>query len=169
MVAAPRSCHHRIALVCLIITSQILNGFTKFQILLTACIDGICIMTTQILLTIEEREVLRCCRFHQQFSIDCSLSRTTNSVEHATKLSYASYVALNDAGSNQNISVEHITPTLPKHYLEGARSCYVLRSLVAELKTLSTSCAQSSGTATTVASTSHPSSTSTPASTSGAG
>jgi hypothetical protein len=61
-------------------------------------------------------------------------------VDDATKLSYAPDAAFTDAGSNHNISVEYITPTLAKRYLnvrsfpDGARSCYMLRSLVPGLK-----------------------------------
>jgi hypothetical protein len=63
-------------------------------------------------------------------------------VEDDTKLSYAPDAAFTDAGSNQNISVEYVTPTLAKRYLnvrtfpDGARNCYTLRSLVAGLKYL---------------------------------
>ncbi|PUZ65111.1 hypothetical protein GQ55_3G197100 [Panicum hallii var. hallii] len=73
-------------------------------------------------------------------SIDCGLPGTANSVDDATKLSYAPDAAFTDAGSNHNISVEYITPTLAKRYLnvrsfpDGARSCYMLRSLVPGLK-----------------------------------
>ncbi|RCV16865.1 hypothetical protein SETIT_3G172800v2 [Setaria italica] len=75
-------------------------------------------------------------------SIDCGLPGTANSVDDATKLSYAPDAAFTDAGSNQNISVEYVTSTLAKRYLnvrsfpDGARNCYTLRSLVAGLKYL---------------------------------
>ncbi|RCV16864.1 hypothetical protein SETIT_3G172700v2 [Setaria italica] len=75
-------------------------------------------------------------------SIDCGLPGTANSVDDATKLSYAPDAAFTDAGSNENISVEYVTPTLAKRYLnvrsfpDGERNCYTLRSLVAGLKYL---------------------------------
>jgi hypothetical protein len=75
-------------------------------------------------------------------SIDCGLPGTANSVDDATKLSYAPDAAFTDAGSNSNISAEYITPTLAKRYLnvrsfpDGARNCYTLRSIVAGLKYL---------------------------------
>ncbi|CAL4894506.1 unnamed protein product [Urochloa decumbens] len=76
-------------------------------------------------------------------SIDCGLPGTANSVAEDTKLSYAPDAAFTvDTGSSQNISVEYVTPTLPRRYLnvrsfpDGDRNCYTLRSLVAGLKYL---------------------------------
>nr|CAB3464672.1 unnamed protein product [Digitaria exilis] len=75
-------------------------------------------------------------------SIDCGLPGTANSVDDTTTLSYAPDAAFTDAGSNQNISVEYITPSLSKRYLNvrtfpnGVRNCYTLRSLEAGLKYL---------------------------------
>ncbi|KAF8727327.1 hypothetical protein HU200_018929 [Digitaria exilis] len=63
-------------------------------------------------------------------SIDCGLPGTANSVDDTTKLSYAPDAGFTDAGSNQNISVEYITPSLSKRYLNvrsfpnGVRNCY---------------------------------------------
>lgn len=60
-------------------------------------------------------------------------------MDDATKLSYAPDAAFTDAGSNHNISVEFINPTLATRHLTarsfpdggGARSCYTLRLPVA--------------------------------------
>jgi hypothetical protein len=84
----------------------------------------------------------RCFAVAGFISIDCGLPGTANSVDDATKLSYAPDAAFTDAGSNSNISAEYITPTLAKRYLnvrsfpDGARNCYTLRSIVAGLKYL---------------------------------
>lgn len=73
-------------------------------------------------------------------SIDCGQPGTANSVDDDTKLSYAPDAAFTDAGTNHNISVEYIKPTLSKRFLnlrsfpDGTRSCYTLRSLVPGLK-----------------------------------
>uniref|UniRef100_K3ZCY0 Malectin-like domain-containing protein n=1 Tax=Setaria italica TaxID=4555 RepID=K3ZCY0_SETIT len=73
-------------------------------------------------------------------SIDCGLPGTANSVDDDTKLSYAPDAAFTEAGTNHNISVEYIKPTLSKRYLnvrsfpDGTRNCYMLQSLVAGLK-----------------------------------
>ncbi|KAJ1263726.1 hypothetical protein BS78_09G208200 [Paspalum vaginatum] len=75
-------------------------------------------------------------------NVDCGLPGTANSMDDTTKLSYAPDAAFTDAGTNHNISAEHVKPTLEKRYLnvrsfpDGARNCYTLRSLVAGLKYL---------------------------------
>jgi len=63
-------------------------------------------------------------------------------VDDTTKLSYAPDAGFTDAGTNHNISVEYIKPTLAKRYLnarsfpDGVRNCYTLRLPVAGLKYL---------------------------------
>uniref|UniRef100_K3YET4 Malectin-like domain-containing protein n=1 Tax=Setaria italica TaxID=4555 RepID=K3YET4_SETIT len=75
-------------------------------------------------------------------SMDYGLPGMVNFVDGATKLSYAPDVAFTDAGLNENISVEYVTPTLAKRYLnvhsfpDGEHNCYTLRSLMAGLKYL---------------------------------
>jgi len=72
-------------------------------------------------------------------SIDCGLPGTASYVDDTTKLAYAPDGGFTDAGSNHNISAEYITPTLAKRYHnvrsfpDGARNCYTLRSIVAQV------------------------------------
>ena len=72
-------------------------------------------------------------------SIDCGLSGETGYVDDTTKISYAPDAGYIDAGTNHNISDEHLTPSMYKHWhnvrsFAGTRNCYTLRSLESGLK-----------------------------------
>uniref|UniRef100_J3M919 Protein kinase domain-containing protein n=1 Tax=Oryza brachyantha TaxID=4533 RepID=J3M919_ORYBR len=76
-------------------------------------------------------------------SIDCGIEAKTGYVDDMTTLSYVPDDGFTDgAGTNHNISVEYMTPSISKRYHnlrsfpDGARSCYTLRSLVPGLKYL---------------------------------
>jgi hypothetical protein len=73
-------------------------------------------------------------------SIDCGLPEQTGSyVDDLTKLQYTSDAGFTDAGSNHNVSAEHIDPAYTKRYPQALnvrafsgspRSCYTLPSAV---------------------------------------
>ncbi|XP_078169128.1 putative leucine-rich repeat receptor-like protein kinase At2g19210 isoform X2 [Carex rostrata] len=75
-------------------------------------------------------------------SIDCGLPGNSTYKDVSSTLTYSSDVQYIDTGTNYNISVEYITPTLSPHYLNvrsfntGIRNCYTIKSLVAKLKYL---------------------------------
>uniref|UniRef100_A0A0E0EQ01 Protein kinase domain-containing protein n=1 Tax=Oryza meridionalis TaxID=40149 RepID=A0A0E0EQ01_9ORYZ len=77
-------------------------------------------------------------------SIDCGLSGKAGYVDNGTKLSYSPDAAFTDAGTNNNISAEYLSPANSRifdnvrSFPAGAapRSCYTLRSLVPGLKYL---------------------------------
>lgn len=72
-------------------------------------------------------------------SIDCGLRETAIYVDNTTKLRHVPDGAFIDTGSNHNISAEYIFSELNGRFLnlrsfpDGARNCYMLRSLVAGL------------------------------------
>ncbi|RLN28627.1 putative leucine-rich repeat receptor-like protein kinase [Panicum miliaceum] len=75
-------------------------------------------------------------------SIDCGLPGTASYVNDGTKLAYVPDAGFTDAGTNQDISAEYMSPTLSRRYHnvrsfpDGVRNCYTLRSIVAGLKYL---------------------------------
>uniref|UniRef100_A0A0E0LZ14 Protein kinase domain-containing protein n=1 Tax=Oryza punctata TaxID=4537 RepID=A0A0E0LZ14_ORYPU len=76
-------------------------------------------------------------------SIDCGLSGKAGYVDNATKLSYSPDAGFTDAGTDNNISAEYLSPASSRIFdnvrsFPGAapRSCYTLRSLVPGLKYL---------------------------------
>ncbi|KAF0927290.1 hypothetical protein E2562_031494 [Oryza meyeriana var. granulata] len=75
-------------------------------------------------------------------SVDCGLLGKTSYVDGKTKITIAADDGFTDGGSFHNISAEYITPTLAARYHnvrsfpDGARNCYMLRSVVAGLKYL---------------------------------
>uniref|UniRef100_A0A0E0LZ15 non-specific serine/threonine protein kinase n=1 Tax=Oryza punctata TaxID=4537 RepID=A0A0E0LZ15_ORYPU len=76
-------------------------------------------------------------------SIDCGLSGKAGYVDNATKLSYSPDAGFTDAGTNNNISAEYLSPASSRIFdnvrsFPGAApgSCYTLRSLVPGLKYL---------------------------------
>uniref|UniRef100_A0A0D9WIU9 non-specific serine/threonine protein kinase n=1 Tax=Leersia perrieri TaxID=77586 RepID=A0A0D9WIU9_9ORYZ len=75
-------------------------------------------------------------------SIDCGLTGKTAYLDDKTNLSYVSDDGFTDAGTNHNISVENLTPSISKRYYnvrsfpDGERNCYTIRSLVPGLKYL---------------------------------
>ncbi|KAI5019537.1 hypothetical protein ZWY2020_044425 [Hordeum vulgare] len=78
-------------------------------------------------------------------SIDCGLSEQSGYVDDVTKLPYSSDAAFTNAGSNHNVSAEHVKPSSIKRYLSvrsfpdtgtASRSCYTFPSIVPGSKCL---------------------------------
>jgi Malectin-like domain len=75
-------------------------------------------------------------------SIDCGLPGNSSYKDASSSLTYSSDAQYINTGTNYNISVEYITPTLSPHYLNvrsfdtGTRNCYTIKSLVVGLKYL---------------------------------
>ncbi|KAJ4768531.1 Leucine-rich repeat protein kinase family protein [Rhynchospora pubera] len=75
-------------------------------------------------------------------NIDCGLPANSSYKDASSTLTYISDAQFIDTGTNHNISVEYVTPTLSPHYLNvrsfdtGVRNCYTIKSLVSGLKYL---------------------------------